>query len=81
MNKINYLIVGDSFSAEEKAKTLQDKIRSEKKGQIAAVQYRLSETPLDQILAQARTLPFLTDFQIFRVRQAELIKEKNAELL
>lgn len=75
-----YLIVGDTFLAEERFKSLQTQFAEEIK-QIQTVLYRLSETPIDTILADARTLPFLTDLQIFRIFQSDLLKEKSSEML
>lgn len=79
--KLVSLIIGDAFLAEEKVKEIIQKIESGKKGSLHQVKLRLSETPIDQVLSDARTLPFLSDAQVFYLRDAQAIKDKQLETL
>ncbi|MSR77909.1 MAG: DNA polymerase III subunit delta [Candidatus Omnitrophica bacterium] len=76
-----YLLIGDPFLCEEKHKILLDKIRKDIDGEVLSTKFRISETTLDEILLQSRSLPFLTSHQVFLVREAEDIKEKHLEPL
>lgn len=75
------LLAGDLYLVEEKAKTLIQNIQSDIKGEVYLQTFKLTETPLDSIIASARSLPFLTSFQIFRVQEAQSLKEKKLESL
>ncbi len=76
-----YLLAGDSFLVEEKSKTLQAAIRSAVKGEVPTHVYHLSEAGIEKVLTEARSLPFLAQAQIFRVKEADTLKAEEAELL
>ncbi len=75
------LLVGDLYLLEEKAKSLIQAFQSEIKGEVHLQAFKLTETSLDSILSASRSLPFLTDFQIFRVQEVQALKEKKLESL
>lgn len=75
------LLAGDLYLVEEKAKSLIQSIQSEIKGEVHLQSFKLTETPLDKIISSARSLPFLTEFQIFRVQEVQALKEKKLESL
>lgn len=56
-------------------------IHQEHSGNVPSQIYRLSETPLEVILAEARTLPFLAPAQIFRIREADKLTKQDLETL
>ncbi len=72
------LFVGDPFLIDERFKTLLANLRSKMKGEIFVQSYKLGDTPAEQILAAARTLPFLAVFQILRLQEAQNLKDKKA---
>ncbi len=76
-----YLLVGDAFLIEEARKSAFNKIRTAFKTEIPERSYRVKEVPLEQILADARTLPFLAEAQILRIGEAESLKKSDVELL
>lgn len=69
--------LGDSFFAEERFRKFAEEVQKSIPGETSLRSYNISETPLDQILMEARSLPFLIEHQIFRVREAQLIKNKS----
>jgi DNA polymerase III subunit delta len=75
------LIVGDSFIAEERVKTLLADVRSKVKGEVFVQSYKLPDTPLEQIFSAARTLPFLAEFQVLRLQEVQNFKEKKSEAI
>lgn len=75
------LIVGDLYLVEEKTKSLIQILRSEVKGEVSLQSFKLTETPLDTVITASRSLPFFTDFQIFRVQEVQALKEKKLESL
>lgn len=78
---MNTLLIGDPFLVEEKFKSLTAQIQKKIKGEVPTQSFRLSETPLGEVLTQARTLPFLAAAQIFRIKEAERLKKEEVELL
>jgi DNA polymerase III delta subunit len=76
-----YLLVGDAFLIEEARKSICKRIRTVFKTEIPERSYRIKEAPLEKILADARTLPFLTEAQILRIGEAESFKKSDVELL
>jgi len=81
MIKKVFLFSGDSFLTDERYKHVI--AESEKKfGQnISRQTFYLKDTTLQEILIQARTLPFMTDAQIFRIRECERLKKDDVETL
>lgn len=75
------LLAGDPYLTEEKYQALCRDVQSKVKGEIHAQTFRLNEVPLDAPLSQTRTLPFLAVFQIFKIQEAQLLKEKKLEPL
>jgi DNA polymerase-3 subunit delta len=76
-----YLLAGDSFLIEEKRKAVCNEIRKQVPGELFERSCRLRETPLDEILKDARTTPFLASAQIFRITEAETLKKSDLEIL
>lgn len=81
MNKSAFLFVGDPFLVEQKVESLIQAIQKENPGEIACQVYNLSESALEAILTQARTLPFFSVAQIFRLRQIERLKKTDLEFI
>ncbi|MBI3313201.1 MAG: DNA polymerase III subunit delta [Candidatus Omnitrophica bacterium] len=79
--KVLTLFVGDPFLAEEKFQNSLGEIRKKIAGEIPVQTFRLFETPLESILTEARTLPFLAPAQIFRIKDAERLKKGDLEIL
>ena len=75
------LMVGDPFLMEERVKFLLAETRSKIQGEVSLQAYKLTETPLETIFSAARTLPFLTSFQIFRLQEAQSLKDKKIEVI
>lgn len=76
-----FLIIGDAFLRTQKAKALASDFEKKVGGQPAQQTFNLDETPLETILANARTLPFLVPGQVFYIRGAERLKTADLELL
>ncbi len=76
-----YLWVGDTFLTERKYQTLLLGLKQKDPDSTATQTFSLSETPLEKILSEARTLPFLISSQVFRLQASERLKEKNMEAL
>ena len=75
------LIVGDPLLRSQKAKTIAADFEKKAGGSFAHQSFRLEETSLDAILSNARTLPFLTEGQVFYIQSAERLKAADLELL
>ena len=75
------LLVGDPFLIEERVKTLLTETQAKLKGEVSLQAYKLTDTPLETIFSAARTLPFLTEFQIFRLQEAQSLKDKKVEVI
>lgn len=75
------VLLGDPFLIEERRKSLIDEYTSVFKDQLSVFQIRLADLPLDQILGQSRALPFLTQYQILIIRDADRLKEKQTAVL
>jgi DNA polymerase-3 subunit delta len=74
------LLVGDLFVVEERVKALLADTRTKIKGEIFTQSYKLTDTPLEQVLGAARTLPFLAAFQVLRLQEAQSLKDKKTEV-
>ena len=77
----SFLLVGDSFLIAQKIISLLKIIEKNHPGEIPQSLFQLSEVSLEEILTQARTLPFLASAQVFRLREAEELKKADLELL
>jgi DNA polymerase III delta subunit len=73
------LFIGDAFLTERSFLSYFEEIKSKKKGEIVLQTYHLSDMPLDKVLVEARILPFLCVAQVFRLKDAEILKEKHLE--
>ena len=76
-----YLLAGIPFSCEEKGKQIIQNIQKKYPGESALKVYRLGENNFESILAEARTLPFLIEAQIFRLKDAGELKKTDIEVL
>ncbi|MBI3306319.1 MAG: DNA polymerase III subunit delta [Candidatus Omnitrophica bacterium] len=75
------LLAGDSYLAEEKFQNILGEIKKKIPGEIPIQVFHLTETSLEPILTEARTLPFLAEAQIFRLKGAERLKKGDLEVL
>lgn len=81
MAKKIYLFSGDSFLVEEKSRAVLAEAEKKYGPQLARQTFYLKDTPLESILTQARTLPFLAEFQVFLIRECEKMKKEDLEAL
>ncbi|MCM8775735.1 MAG: DNA polymerase III subunit delta [Candidatus Omnitrophica bacterium] len=77
MNKIVFLLIGHPFLVDEKFQTLVGEIQKKITNQISVQTFCLTEISLGEILTQARTLPFLAEAQVFRIREIETIPKDD----
>lgn len=70
-----YLVVGDAFMRKAEADPLLAQIQKTFSGNCEIQSFDAGEALASQILTTARSLPFLAEAQILRVRQAEKLKE------
>lgn len=75
------LLVGDAFLRRQKAKFLIAAIEKDSEKPFEHQKFDLQETPLETVLAAARTMPFLSPGQVLEVRGAESLKEKDRQIL
>ncbi len=75
------LLAGDSYLAEQKYEQILKGLQTKTKGELAVHSRSLLETPLESILSEARSLPFLSAGQIFKLTDAQSLKEKHAEMM
>ncbi|MBU9889089.1 MAG: DNA polymerase III subunit delta [Candidatus Omnitrophica bacterium] len=71
------LLVGDPFLRKQKSESLAASIEKEEAGPFERQKFDLRDTPMETVLAAARTLPFLAHGQILQVCGAECLKEKE----
>jgi len=76
-----HLLIGDSFLRAQKSKAIAAETEKKAGGSFARQSFRLEETPLETVLATARTLPFLSEGQILYVQGADLLKEQDLAVL
>lgn len=81
MNTDVFLISGDSFLRTQKTKSLVAEIEKKTGGPLAHQTFDLDETPLETVLAAARTLPFFSSGQVIYVQGAEALKEPDLAVL
>ncbi len=75
------LVAGDPFLIEEKVKSFLQTHEKKESAPLSVVSCDLAETPLDEILIQARTLPFFAGGQVFRLRGVTALKKPDLETL
>jgi DNA polymerase III subunit delta len=76
-----FLIVGDPFLRTQKAKVLVSEIEKNVGEPLAQQTFDLDETPLEIVLAAAKTLPFLSSGQVIYAQGAGSLKEPDLEVL
>jgi DNA polymerase-3 subunit delta len=76
-----FLISGDPFLRTQKAKALAVEIEKKAGGPFAHQTFNLDETPLETVLAAARTLPFFSSGQVIYVQGAGSLKEPDLGVL
>ncbi len=76
-----FLISGDPFLRTQKAKALAAEIEKKTGGSLTHQSFDLSEKPLEDVLAAAKTLPFFSSGQILYIQGAELLKEPDLVVL
>ncbi len=72
-----YLIAGDAFMRRAEYDSLIKQLQTKTEGACEIQSFDITDTSLNQILSMARSLPFLVDWQILRVKQADRIKEEG----
>jgi len=75
------LLIGDPFLVREKRKQLVSGLKKDIAGDITETTVHLQSSSLDQVLAEARTLPFLITAQIFYLEEAHVLKKHHIEML
>lgn len=78
MAKLAFLLIGEPFLAEEKYKAVVRAVEKKHPGEISRQTCRLSDQPIESVLTEARTLPFLAEAQIFRILDAETLKSQSS---
>ena len=72
-----YLIAGDAFMRRAEYDALIPQLQSALGGTCEIQAFDITDTPLSQILSAGRSLPFLVDSQILRIKQADRLKESD----
>lgn len=70
-----YLVAGDAFMRRAEIDALIPQLQSSFEGTSEIQSFDISETAMAPILAAARSLPFLVDGQVLRIKQADKLKE------
>lgn len=76
-----FLITGDPFLRAQKAKALAEEIEKKAGSPLAHQSFDLEETPLETVLAAARTLQFFSPGQVLYVQGAGSLKEPGVAVL
>ncbi len=76
-HKSIYLIAGDAFMRRAEYDALIPQLQSALGGTCEIQAFDVTDTPLAQVLSAARSLPFLVDSQILRVKQVDRLKEND----
>ena len=76
-----FLIVGDPFLRTQKAKVLVSEIEKKAGEPLAQQTFDLEETPLETVLAAAKTLPFFSSGQVIYAQGAGSLREPDLEVL
>ncbi len=81
MDKKVFLIVGDAFMRRAEYDELLPKLQGKSPDTCEIQSFDLSDSAMGPILSAARSLPFLSESQILRVKQAERLKEDGLDEL
>ncbi len=81
MNTRVFLLSGDPFLRTQKIKALVTEIEKKSGGPLAHQTFSLDETPLETVLAAARTLPFFSSGQVLVAQGAGSLKEPDLAAL
>lgn len=81
MIKKVFLFSGDTLLTEEKYKHVISQAEKKFGPGISRQTFYLKDASIQEILSQARTLPFMTEAQIFRIRECERLKKDDLETL
>ncbi len=81
MNTYVFLISGDPFLRTQRAKALVAEIEKKDGGPLAHQTFSLDETPLETVLAAARTLPFFSSGQVIYAQEAGSLTESDLVVL
>lgn len=73
--KTTYLIAGDAFMRRAEIDALIPKLQASFEGASEIQSFDVTDTPLSTVLSAARSLPFLVDGQVLRIKQADKLKE------
>jgi DNA polymerase III subunit delta len=76
-----FFIVGDTFLRTQKAKALVSEVEKKIGAPLARQTFNLEETPLEVVLAAARTLPFFSSGQVIYAQSADSLKMPDIEVL
>ena len=75
-----FLLIGDPFLSREKAKEIIASLQKEWGPDLAVTFSRAGDEPVESLLAQARTLPFLAPAQVFCLSGAERFTKSDLTL-
>jgi DNA polymerase-3 subunit delta len=75
------VLVGDPFLCEEKRKEIITSLEKEFGSGLPITLRTVGDFSLESLLAEARTLPFLSSAQLFSIRRADQLKKGDVELL
>lgn len=75
-----FLLIGDSFLCEEKRQEILSQLKKEFGSDLSIVVRPAGEIPVGNLIADARTLPFLAPAQVFCLREADQYVKKDLEL-
>lgn len=75
-----FLLLGDPFLCEEKRKGIVAALEKEFGRDLSLTLLRAGEIPLSELLAQARTLPFLAPAQVFVIQMADRFTKNDFDL-
>ncbi len=74
-SKNNYLVAGDGFMRKAEVDALLLQLQKDFSGSCEVQSFDVTDTPIAQILSAARSLPFLVEGQILKVKQTDKLKE------
>lgn len=69
-----FLACGEPFLTENRWTSFLSELKTQK-GEITTQVFHVSDNDLDSVLSQARSLPFLSKFQAFRIKESEKLKK------
>ena len=76
-----FVLIGDPFLTEQKRKEILSTLAGSVRSPLPLTLRRGGETPIAEILTEARTLPFLVSAQAFCVRDADQLSKNDLALL